>query len=100
MSDSNNVLNREERVGSRVIIAEMRDFRKCIEACSLQELRSTGAFYTWNNKQSGDDKVISTIDKVMVNTEWITDLLASEVNFMSEGLYDHCLPVVHWEEGS
>lgn len=36
----------------------------------------------------------------MVNTEWITDLLASEVNFMSEGLYDHCPAVVHWEEGS
>lgn len=59
MGDFNSVLNREERVGSHVTLAEMRDFRQCMEACCFQELRSTRAFYTWNNKQSGEDRVMS-----------------------------------------
>ncbi|XP_075077281.1 uncharacterized protein LOC142164016 [Nicotiana tabacum] len=79
---------------------EMKDFRQSMESYGLQELRSIGAFYTWNNKQSGADRVMSRIDSVILNTYWVIDLPASEINFMSEGLYDHCSAMVHWEDGN
>nr|XP_016468656.1 PREDICTED: uncharacterized protein LOC107791160 [Nicotiana tabacum] len=100
MGDFNCVLNKEERIGSKVIMAETREFRQCIEVCGLKEFRSSGAFFTWNNKQGGDSRVYSKIDRVLVNTEWMTDLHVSEVHFMSEGIYDHCPAIINWEGGS
>ncbi|XP_070018366.1 uncharacterized protein [Nicotiana sylvestris] len=84
MGDFNCILNREERIGSRVTMAETRDFRQCIEACGLKDLRSSGAFIMWNNKQGGDSRVYNRIDKVLVNTEWIIELPPPEVHFMHE----------------
>lgn len=97
MGDFNCILNREERIGSRVTMAETRDFRQCIEACGLKDLRSSGAFIMWNNKQGGDSRVYNRIDKVLVNTEWIIELPPPEVHFMHEGIYDHCPITINWE---
>ncbi|XP_075092350.1 uncharacterized protein LOC142172591 [Nicotiana tabacum] len=69
MRDFNCVLNREERIGSKVTMAETRDFRQCIEVCGLKELRSSRAFFTWNNKQGGDSRVYIRIDRVLVNAK-------------------------------
>ncbi|XP_070021406.1 uncharacterized protein LOC142181303 [Nicotiana tabacum] len=100
MGDFNCILNREERIGSRVTMAKTRDFKQCIEACGLKELRSSGAFFTWNNKQEGDSRVYSRIDKVLVNTECMTELSPSEVRFMHKGTYDHCPTIINWEGGN
>ncbi|XP_019266559.1 PREDICTED: uncharacterized protein LOC109243992 [Nicotiana attenuata] len=56
MGDFNCVLQKEERIGSPVTMAEIRDFKKYVEECELKNLKSTGAFFTWTNKQSGGDK--------------------------------------------
>lgn len=89
MGDFNSILNKEDRIGSPVTMAEIRDFRQCVDTCCFQELKSTRAFYTWNNKKSGDDRVMSRIDRVLVNMEWMTQLPASVVHYMPEGLFDH-----------
>lgn len=34
---------------------------------------------------------------VFVNSEWLSDLPASEANFLHNGLYDHCPMIIHWE---
>lgn len=41
MGDFNCVLSKEERIGSKVTMAETKDFRQCIEGCGLKELRSS-----------------------------------------------------------
>lgn len=64
MGDFNNVLNVEERVGSKVTVAEIRDFKYCVEICQLQDLKSSGSYYTWTNKQQGEERVVSKIDSV------------------------------------
>lgn len=51
MGDFNCVLNNGERVGSKVMIVETRDFKSCVDHCGLQDMRSSGSFYTWNNKE-------------------------------------------------
>lgn len=100
MGDFNCILNSNERIGRAAIVREMREFRQCIDQCELQELKSSGAFYTWNSKQQGTDRVYSRIDIVLTNIDWLTQLPASEVHFMNEGLYDHCPAIIKWDKGS
>ncbi|XP_060217048.1 uncharacterized protein LOC132644468 [Lycium barbarum] len=99
MGDFNCVLNREERVGRPVTLAEVREFKQCVGKCSLHDLKSSGAFYTWNNKHRDATRVYSKIDRVLVNPQWITNLPASEVHFGNEGLMDHCPTIISWDNG-
>ncbi|KAH0645162.1 hypothetical protein KY284_033046 [Solanum tuberosum] len=41
-------------------------------------MKSSGAFFTWNNKTDGTDRVQSKIDRVLINTEWLTQMPAAE----------------------
>ncbi|XP_019232984.1 PREDICTED: uncharacterized protein LOC109213626 [Nicotiana attenuata] len=100
MGDFNCVLQKEERIGSPVSMAEIRDFKRCIEECELQDLKSTGAFFTWTNKQIGGDKVLSRIDRVLVNEDWNMQLPVSNVHYRNEGLFDHCPAIISWERGN
>ncbi|KAM3337939.1 hypothetical protein P3S68_032264 [Capsicum galapagoense] len=51
IGDFNNVLSREERVGRPVTLAKTWEFKQCVGPCSLQDLKSIGPYFTWNNKQ-------------------------------------------------
>ncbi|XP_074292581.1 uncharacterized protein LOC141619461 [Silene latifolia] len=53
MGDFNNVLHFDERIGSPVSMAEVREFQDCVDRCGLYDLVTTGDFFTWNNKQDG-----------------------------------------------
>ncbi|XP_075078439.1 uncharacterized protein LOC142164352 [Nicotiana tabacum] len=61
-------------------------------------MKSSGAFYTWNNKQGGADIVYSRIDRVLINNEWILALPDSEVFYRNEGTFDHCPAIIRWAE--
>lgn len=67
--------------------------------CSLPELRSSGSFFTWNNKHGDNSRVYSRIDRVLVNGDWVTKLPGSEVHFDNEELMNHCLEVINWDNG-
>ncbi|XP_060189094.1 uncharacterized protein LOC132618052 [Lycium barbarum] len=100
MGDFNCILKQEERLGSPVTLAEIREFTECVDRCGLQDLKSSVSYYTWSNKQKGDDRVYSKIDRVLVNTDWITLLPTSRVHFLNEGLFDHCPAIISWEDGN
>lgn len=99
LGDFNCVLNIEERLGSPMTMAEVREFRECVGKCDLQNIRYSGSYYTWNNKQPGGNRVYSKIDRVLVNHECISDLPTSAAKFLHEGLYDHCPVIIHWDQG-
>ncbi|XP_059306454.1 uncharacterized protein LOC132057880 [Lycium ferocissimum] len=61
-----------------------------------EDLKSSGSFYTWNNKQKEGHRVYSRIDRVLINGEWILKLPDSEVHFGTQGLYDHCPAIITW----
>lgn len=46
MEDFNNVLNMNERVGAPVRNYETLEFRKCVEQCSMEDMKATCCFYT------------------------------------------------------
>ncbi|XP_074305347.1 uncharacterized protein LOC141640442 [Silene latifolia] len=85
----NNVLYVDERIGSQVSDAEVKGFQNCVDVCGLYDLVSTGAYFTWKNKQEGDARVYSRIDRVLANDDWILNGPNGVVTFLPEGLYDH-----------
>lgn len=99
MGDFNCVLNRDKRVGSPITVSEIKEFKECVGRCSLQELKSSGSFLTWNNKHGDNSRVYSRIDRVLVNGDWVMKLLGSEVHFGNEGLMDHCPALINWDQG-
>ncbi|MCD9643538.1 hypothetical protein HAX54_031121 [Datura stramonium] len=89
----------EERIGSPVRLVEIRESRKCVDVFDLKDLKSLAAFNMWTNKQGGNDRVLCKLDRVLINCERKTDLPASQVHFMNEGLFDHCPAVMNWDDG-
>ncbi|XP_074314480.1 uncharacterized protein LOC141649696 [Silene latifolia] len=89
MGDFNNVLAMSERIGSEVIVAELKGFQECAAECGLLDLPAQGAFFTWNNKHEPVAMVFSRLDRVMVNDEWLMHFLETTTIFHPEGLFDH-----------
>lgn len=69
LGEFNFVLRCDERIGSMVRDAEVTPFRDSME-CGLVDMKYTGRFYTWNNKQKDEDRVMSKLDRVVVIGEW------------------------------
>lgn len=74
LGDFNNVLNKNERHGSSVSLAEVHYFRQCVDSCDLQDLKATGPFFTWTNKQLGVNRVCSKIDRVLIHSIWLDSM--------------------------
>ncbi|XP_075106714.1 uncharacterized protein LOC142179615 [Nicotiana tabacum] len=96
MGDFNCILHRDKRIGIPVTMSEIRKFKQCVEECTLQDMKSSRSFFTWNNKQGGADRVYSRIDRVLVNNEWILALPDSEVYYRNKGTFDHCPAIISW----
>ncbi|XP_056698158.1 uncharacterized protein [Spinacia oleracea] len=93
LGDFNCVLNIDERVGAPVRHQSMVAFRNCVDICGLEDVKAAGHFYTWSNKQAGEAKVFSKIDRVLANDLWFQNYPNAEAGFLFEGEYDHC-PIV------
>ncbi|XP_056686567.1 uncharacterized protein [Spinacia oleracea] len=89
MGDFNALMDVEDRVGATVRIREIQAMRACMNHCNLSTIKTVGRQFTWNNKQVGEDRVLSRIDRVLANASW-TDMYPDvEANFLPEGLFDH-----------
>ncbi|XP_070020656.1 uncharacterized protein [Nicotiana sylvestris] len=98
MGDFNCALHKEKRIESPITMAKIREFKECVTKYTLQDMKSSGAFYTWNNKQGGADRVYSRIDRVLINNDWILAMPDSEVFYRNEGTFDHCPAIIRCVE--
>ncbi|XP_019225943.1 PREDICTED: uncharacterized protein LOC109207468 [Nicotiana attenuata] len=73
--DFNNVLSSEDRIGSPVTDAEIKEFKDVIDDLQLTPLSAKGWHYTWTNKQGSDSRVYSKIDWALGNYQWIQQQL-------------------------
>ncbi|XP_056687955.1 uncharacterized protein [Spinacia oleracea] len=81
MGDFNALMDIEDRVGAPVRIRDIQPMRSCMAYCNQ---------FTWNNKQVGEDRVLSRIDRVLATTSW-TDLFRNvEAHFLPEGMFYNC----------
>ncbi|XP_048503127.1 uncharacterized protein LOC125498865 [Beta vulgaris subsp. vulgaris] len=69
----------------------------CLRRCGLQEQASQGPFYTWSNKQDGEDRVFSKIDRVLMNDRWEDQYGSSIVTFYPEVISDHSPCVIRFD---
>ncbi|XP_048502930.2 uncharacterized protein LOC125498714 [Beta vulgaris subsp. vulgaris] len=88
--DFNALMCIEDRIGQSVRTREIVDMRTCMEDCHVRELKASGQFYTWNNKQEGLDRVFCKLDRVLGNDAWLDDWPLTEVTILAEGEFDHC----------
>ncbi|XP_074277923.1 uncharacterized protein LOC141601530 [Silene latifolia] len=88
--DFNCVTQSGERLGTSTSEAEMNPFIECINECGMMDIQSTGAYYTWSNKQQPIDRVYSRLDRFMVNQNWVVAHPHLFANFLPEGVFDHC----------
>lgn len=71
-------------------------FRDCVEICEIMDMKHSGSTFTWNNKQEGEDRVFSKIDRSMINLEWASTFQGAETIFLPEGIFDHCPAIVRF----
>uniref|UniRef100_A0A803P1H3 DUF4283 domain-containing protein n=1 Tax=Cannabis sativa TaxID=3483 RepID=A0A803P1H3_CANSA len=89
LGDFNDILNKEERICTKVKHKNSSEFRDCVDDCNLEDVKFVGSFFTWCNKQLGDERTYSKIDRVLANPSWLDDHPNAEVVFHNEGLLDH-----------
>ncbi|XP_021848075.2 uncharacterized protein [Spinacia oleracea] len=51
--DFNCVMHMEEKIGMPVRQADIVDISNCMHVCGMEDIKSVGNFFTWNNKQQG-----------------------------------------------
>ncbi|XP_074290772.1 uncharacterized protein LOC141617475 [Silene latifolia] len=100
LGNFNNVLFSNERLGKLVIDNEMALFQSAVNNCGLQDMKTTGAFFTWNNKQSSATRVFSRIDMVLVNDDWLKEWSEWFAHYQPEGEFDHCPCIVSCGESN
>ncbi|XP_048497890.1 uncharacterized protein LOC125496470 [Beta vulgaris subsp. vulgaris] len=79
----------DDRVGSNVRNSEVAPMRECLMTCELVDVKASGRHFTWNNKQEGNDRVFSRIDRVIATHDWVDKYDMAEASFLPEGNYDH-----------
>ncbi|XP_062080589.1 uncharacterized protein LOC133785357 [Humulus lupulus] len=89
MGDFNDILAKEERICNRVRYKTSTDFMDCVANCKLEDVKYSGNFYTWCNKQHGEDRIYSKIDRVLANQAWQSLFPEAETVFVNDGLFDH-----------
>lgn len=70
------------------------DLINCCIHAHLEDLRSMGSFFTWNNKNERDILIVFKLDRILVNEVWL-DKYADFVGvFQPNALSNHCLSVL------
>ncbi|XP_074313971.1 uncharacterized protein LOC141649174 [Silene latifolia] len=74
--DFNCVLNVNERLRGSVSMAESAPFQDCLDSCQLMDIKASGAFFTWNNKQPPETRKYSRLDRYCLesNCGWDQDV--------------------------
>ncbi|XP_056690351.1 uncharacterized protein [Spinacia oleracea] len=79
----------DERIGAPVRTSEITSMCDCMQYCGMEDVKSVGNLYTWNNKQQGIARVFSKIDRTMANAGWQSEYGSAEACFMNERSFDH-----------
>uniref|UniRef100_A0A803P117 Reverse transcriptase domain-containing protein n=1 Tax=Cannabis sativa TaxID=3483 RepID=A0A803P117_CANSA len=65
VGEFNEILSYEERIGRRNHRRPSEKFQECVAHWGMEDLKSSGCFFTWNNKQNPEDRTYSKIDRAM-----------------------------------
>lgn len=90
LGDFNCIWKQHERInGAPVRLKDVKELTHITEFCDLTDLNFAGTFYTWNNKARDGPRLMSKIDRVLVNPTWSQVFDESRVLFQPPGISDH-----------
>lgn len=88
--DFNHPLQMDDRIGGvPVTLRETEDFQKCAQSAGFQDVAWKGCRYLWTSKQGFGQRIFSRIDRIMANSQWLTEFPNSEVIFHPDDTSDH-----------
>ncbi|KAK9714847.1 hypothetical protein RND81_06G124600 [Saponaria officinalis] len=95
VGDFNVVRDVQERISeSPPCLSDILEFNSCLLSCGLDDLKSSGIFYTWTNKQDDEARVWSKLDRALVNPPWLDSFVSSSATFLPAGVFDHSSTLV------
>ncbi|XP_062088717.1 uncharacterized protein LOC133795278 [Humulus lupulus] len=95
VGDFNVVFEYDDRIGGRQVSAmEVEDSSQWRAKSLLIDLRSSGSFFTWSNKQKEGSRIFSKLDRVFVNELWIDTFPDSEARINWDAISDHCFCII------
>ncbi|XP_074288081.1 uncharacterized protein LOC141613239 [Silene latifolia] len=83
LGDFNNVMYANERIGGIVKDQEMLPFQDTADECDLQDIKSYGAIFTWNNKQPS----LQEVEVAETNSEELNCSLFSDIERNADVAY-------------
>ncbi|GJU68574.1 RNA-directed DNA polymerase, eukaryota, reverse transcriptase zinc-binding domain protein [Tanacetum coccineum] len=97
MGDFNVTLNLEEHsAGGSKINGDMQDFRDCVNDIEVEDINSSGMFFTWiKSPLKPETSVLKKLDKVMISTEFIDKYGDAYASFLHFLIFDHSPVVLH-----
>lgn len=98
IGDFNATLNEEERRRDRSVATYDQGFEECVRELEINDIQSTGCYYTWLNRRTGEDAIAAKLDRAMANGEWITRFPSTRVHFGEPLLSDHSEVEVRMKE--
>ncbi|XP_026459483.1 uncharacterized protein LOC113360158 [Papaver somniferum] len=94
VGEFNSILFPHEKVDGIVTSNNYLYFWNCTQDSFLFDLAYSGCFHTWKNGHTDDNRILSKLDRAMVNMEWVTRFSDSKAVFLEAGISDHSSMVV------
>ncbi|XP_056690112.1 uncharacterized protein [Spinacia oleracea] len=81
-----------------LFIRDTRNFEHLLDFTDPVEVKSSGYYFSWSNKEEGYRRIESRIDRCFGNASWNNQYTTDLVEYMTLGLSDHS-PLVIRSEG-
>ncbi|XP_021979685.1 uncharacterized protein LOC110875793 [Helianthus annuus] len=90
LGDFNSALYLEDKsMGCSSISASMRDFQTCVNDIEMLDLNQSGLHFTWSQKPKKGIGLMKKIDRVMGNSQFVTQFPNAVAVFCPARLSDH-----------
>ncbi|KAF5195721.1 hypothetical protein FRX31_014692 [Thalictrum thalictroides] len=98
--DFNNIISSSEKVmgGNSVHPSHIQPFIDCLQEAGLSDLHYIGFHYTWCNNTIGPGRIMSKIDKCLVDSNWLISFTTTNAEFLPHGISDHSPFLVSWHD--
>ena len=90
LGDFNSVLYCSERSDNQVNWTSYnQQFKDCISASHLDDIKAVGEVYTWYNNRP-NAPVFKKLDRILCNDHWFSKFPEAQGQFFNRGIMDHC----------
>ncbi|GJY45973.1 RNA-directed DNA polymerase, eukaryota, reverse transcriptase zinc-binding domain protein, partial [Tanacetum coccineum] len=80
----------EHYSGGSFVIDEMQDFKDCINSVEVEDIGSSGFYYTWTiSLRNPNNSVLKKLDRIMVSESFLEDFASSQAIFHPFLISDH-----------